>query len=100
MPAAALASVSVPLVAALVLGGEGGLTGALSVAGSFGSPVLYGVIPALMAWRQRQDQPLRQTQQTQYLVPSATLPLLAVLSTGFVGQEMVSRMGELVAFVS
>jgi tyrosine-specific transport protein len=100
VPAAALASVSVPLVAALVLGGEGGLTGALSVAGSFGSPVLYGVIPALMAWRQRQDQPLRQTQQTQYLVPSATLPLLAVLSTGFVGQEMVSRMGELVAFVS
>jgi tyrosine-specific transport protein len=95
---AAVTSVALPLVAALAFGGEGGLTGALAIAGSFGSPILYGLLPALMAWRQRQDQPLQP--QRQYMIPAPTLPVLGLLSTGFVGQEMLTCLHDLVGFVS
>ena len=94
-PLAAISAVTLPLIAALVLESEGGLTSALAVAGSFGSPVLYGLFPALMAWRQRQAQPLLRP-----LIPSATLPVLGALSTGFVGQELFTRLGEVVTFSS
>jgi amino acid permease len=103
---AALLAVSVPLVAALVFGDtEHGLTGALSLAGSFGSPILYGAIPALMAYRQRQaliapsllqPRPLS-TPQPQHLVSSSALPVLGLLSTAFVGQEAMARLGALFA---
>jgi Tryptophan/tyrosine permease family len=98
-PLAALTAVTVPLVAALVLEGDDGLTVALAIAGSFGSPVLYGLIPALMAWRQRQASAEPQ-RSPQYLIPSATLPVLGALSTGFVGQELWARLGEVVAVAS
>jgi tyrosine-specific transport protein len=96
-------SMLVPLLAALTFGDDGGLTSALAIAGSFGSPILYGFIPALMAWRQRNDHTnigtyVSQPQQRQqYLIPSSTLPLLGILSTGFVGQEILSRFGDFMA---
>jgi tyrosine-specific transport protein len=102
-PMAALPAVALPLVAALVLEGDDGLTVALAIAGSFGSPVLYGLIPALMAWRQRQMSPEEEEGRRpprQYLIPSATLPVLGALSTGFVGQELWARLGEVVAVAS
>lgn len=100
---AALASVSIPLAAALLFGGgDDGLTGALSIAGSFGSPVLYGLVPALMAWQQQEKHqqqpvpsPLPMTPPFRHLVPSASLPLLGALSTGFVGHEMFSLVEQL-----
>jgi hypothetical protein len=101
---AALMAVSVPLAAALVFGDtEHGLTGALSLAGSFGSPILYGAIPALMAYRQRQalapppSQPRPLSSPPQHLVSSSALPVLGLLSTAFVGQEAMARLGALFA---
>jgi tyrosine-specific transport protein len=102
-----LAAISIPLAAAVFLNNDGaGLTGALSLAGSFGSPLLYGAIPAAMAWRQQQQQQkpatVAQTQQersTLDLAPAASLPILATLSVGFVGQELVSRTQEVFAFI-
>jgi hypothetical protein len=97
-------AVSVPLAAALVFGDtEHGLTGALSLAGSFGSPILYGAIPALMAYRQRQalvpppSQPSPLSPPPQHLVSSSALPVLGLLSTAFVGQEAMARLGALFA---
>jgi tyrosine-specific transport protein len=102
-----LAAMSIPLAAAVFLNNDGaGLTGALSLAGSFGSPLLYGAIPAAMAWRQQQQQqeaaavaPTQQRRSTMDLAPAASLPILATLSVGFVGQELVARTQEVFAFI-
>jgi amino acid permease len=53
-----LASVGLPLLICQVFGhgGQVDLTGALSVAGGLGSPLLYGIIPVVMAWKQSQSQ--------------------------------------------
>lgn len=74
------------------------LNGALKVAGSFGSPLLYGVFPVIMAYNQRQARASDMDQQQ--LLPRAPLPLplelpnvslglLGVASTGFVGNELL-----------
>ena len=101
-----LPSVGIPLLAALV-GGNDGLTGALAMAGSLGSPLLYGFLPALMAWRQRQPMSLLSSSSSEpslppqpYMIPSLTLPALGVLSTVFVGQDMLSRFNDLMTFAS
>lgn len=109
MPAA-VAAISIPLAAALLFGdGETGLTSALYLAGSFGSPILYGVVPAIMAYRQRQGQQTESLPSSsrmpknatpEYLVSSSTLPVLGFLSTAFVGQEVVTCMGNLFAFAT
>ena len=94
-----LSALSLPLAAAVVFGqedGGAGLTSALSLAGSFGSPLLYGVIPALMAHRQRQRLP----PHAENLVPAYSLPLLGGLATTFVGQEVVTRASEWLAFAT
>lgn len=95
LPSVALA-VGVPLFAAVTIGGGEDLTIALAVAGSFGSPLLYGAIPALMAWNQRQ----KETTVGNNLVPAASLGALGVLSSGFVGQEIFQRVGEAFAVAS
>ena len=101
-----MAAISLPLAAALAWGQqEGGLTGALSLAGSLGSPLLYGVLPAIMAVQQRRHHEEQQQGQTRrpdqqkgssqdFLVPGYSLPLLGGLATAFVGQEMITRASE------
>lgn len=67
------------------------LNSALKIAGSFGSPLLYGVLPVAMAFNQRQQnkQPSVQGQ-----MPVATLATLGVASTGFVGNEIFQSAGD------
>jgi len=94
-----LASVAVPVAAAIALSGGDDITQALQYAGSFGTPLLYGVLPAMMAWNQRKPKEQQKQQQKQPvqqppMVPTATLGMLGVLSTSFVGQEVLSRVGE------
>jgi hypothetical protein len=105
----AIPSVTLPLIAAVVFGSNdndnNGLTSALAIAGSLGSPLLYGFLPAVMAWRQRQSEPEVSSSSSfssppQYMIPSVTLPALGFLSTIFVGQEMLSRFTDLIAFAS
>jgi hypothetical protein len=92
LPSAALA-ISVPVAAAICFAGGEGFTDILSVAGSFGTPLLYGAIPVAMAWSQRQKQP----ESTGNLVPAATLPCLGGLSIAFMGQELFQQAGEVMA---
>lgn len=89
-PWAVSVSVMVPLLAALLFANGDSFTEALTVAGSFGSPVLYGVLPALMAWKQRQQpqQPNSSSPEQPNLVPAASLGLLGFLSATFVGEEL------------
>lgn len=88
VPAVA-ASLAVPMLASAICGGED-MTSFLGMAGSIGTPLLYGVVPALMAWNQRQEATQKQTN----LVPGgmASLGALGLASTGFVGQELMNVM--------
>lgn len=90
---AAGVSLGVPLAAALAFSGGSGFTEALSLAGSFGSPLLYGIIPVAMVWKQQQDQ-APDANETPSMVPNAALPVLGCLYTGFVAQEIVQRFNE------
>jgi tyrosine-specific transport protein len=84
------AAVGVPLIAAHLFAGGEDFTAALKIAGSYGSPMLYFCIPAIMAWTQRQK-----VQDLPNLVPggSATLVGLGVASMGLMGQELVADGG-------
>jgi tyrosine-specific transport protein len=100
----ALLSVSMPLTAALYFSMTGGdMTAALSIAGGVGSPLLYGVIPALMAWNQRQAAVSSSTTTTTTtrtpLVPTAGLGALGLLSSGFVGEEVMQRVESVFALL-
>ncbi len=80
------------------------LNGALEVAGSFGSPLLYGVLPVLMAYTQRQrrgytDTLPRPPLPQDFSLPDASIGLLGVASTGFVGNELFQSAHELISFV-
>lgn len=86
------------------------LNGALKVAGSFGSPLLYGVLPVVMAYTQRQKRSQEQHQQQALLpsqpapplaleLPNASLGLLGVASTGFVGNELFQSAQDVIATV-
>jgi hypothetical protein len=66
------------------------LNSALKVAGSFGSPLLYGVLPVVMAFTQRQQS---KSQSTQPQMPAAAMATLGVASTGFVGNEILQSAG-------
>jgi tyrosine-specific transport protein len=88
-----LLSMALPLSAALVCAGGDDITGVLSLAGSFGSPLLYGAIPAVMALNQRQ----KSTGQ-QDLVPGFSLGVLGLASSGFIGEELMQRVDTMMAF--
>jgi len=76
-------SMSVPLLIALSSGLD--LTGALKVAGSYGSPLLYGAIPVVMAWTQR-----KKLKEQVDLVPGgiASLVVLGASMIGLVIHEL------------
>jgi tyrosine-specific transport protein len=105
-------SFGVPLITALALG-EDRVIDALEWAGSFGSPLLYGVLPAAMALQRRRQQQQEQEGGPQptmtskakarfsfppyeeksrpspfvYSLPS--LGALGLVSAGFIGQELL-----------
>jgi tyrosine-specific transport protein len=87
-------SVALPLSVALVYAGGDDITQALSLAGSFGTPLLYGVIPAVMALNQRE----KSQGQQQDLVPGFSLGVLGFASSGFIGEELMQRVGDMMAF--
>ena len=49
-----LFAVGVPLSIGIAVSGGNDLTVALRIAGSYGSPLLYGALPVALAWNQRQ----------------------------------------------
>jgi tyrosine-specific transport protein len=91
-----LLSVALPLSAALVCTGGDDITAVLSLAGSFGSPLLYGAVPAVMALHQRQKS--TGLNQQQDLVPGFSLGVLGLASSGFIGEELMQRVGDMMAF--
>ena len=92
---AVVASLAVPMAGAL-LGGDD-MTVALGLAGSIGTPLLYGAVPALMAWNQRQE-----SRHQKNLVPGgmASLGALGLASTGFVGEELARVVGDAAALIA
>jgi tyrosine-specific transport protein len=44
-----------PLLAGMYLSGGEGFVSALSISGSYGTPILYGIIPVLLAFNQRKE---------------------------------------------
>lgn len=76
------------------------ISGALKVAGSFGSPLLYGIIPVAMAYMQKQRQspsPLPERWAwSESVMPGgmAGLGFLGLGATGLVGSELVATVGQ------
>ncbi len=87
-------SVAAPLTVAYMFAGGDDITAALQLAGSYGSPLLYGAIPVAMAWTQRNKLP-----RDQDLVPggAATLGALGAAAVAFMGQELVQDIGSAIA---
>jgi tyrosine-specific transport protein len=105
-------SFGVPLVTALALG-EDRVIDALEWAGSFGSPLLYGVLPAAMALQRRRQQQQEQEGpqptmnrkfKSQFSFPQyeksrpppfvyslPSLGALGLVSAAFIGQELVQQ---------
>jgi tyrosine-specific transport protein len=83
---AVLIALGVPMVGVLAWDDA---TAALGLAGSFGSPILYGVIPALMAWNQRQ----KTTVETKPLVPGglASVGALGLAASVYVGEGLAQQ---------
>jgi tyrosine-specific transport protein len=93
-------SLGVPLSATLVFSSGSGFTEALNLAGSFGSPLLYGIIPVAMVWKQQQDQASDSSaNKIPSMVPNAALPVLGSLSVGFVAEELFQRFNEVATYV-
>jgi len=80
------------------------ISGALKVAGSFGSPLLYGIIPVAMAYVQKQRQsPLPLSEKgswSQSVMPGgmAGLGFLGLGATGLVGSELAATVGQVGSF--
>jgi tyrosine-specific transport protein len=117
-------SVTIPLFIAIVFATKNddndGFTGALAIAGSFGSPLLYGALPAYMAYQQLKQRSIEKQHpipnptmefldnvknppmnNTNYnLVPVSSLPIFGALSTGYVGQELFQLLDEVMLTTS
>jgi tyrosine-specific transport protein len=93
---------SVAITAVLAIGlGEGfagNLNDLLSIAGAYGSPLLYFVLPVAMVWNQQQQQqqpPQKheqllqtQAQEQKWSIPTIPLAISASAAAGFVGTEV------------
>lgn len=82
---AAFAAVSVPLAVGLLFSGGEDFVAALSYAGAYGDPLLYGAIPVLMALTQRQK-----ITALPNMVPGgkASLGILGMGSVAFISEEL------------
>lgn len=87
VPAVA-ASMAFPMLAVTAFGGHD-MTVALGLAGSIGTPLLYGLVPAVMAYKQRAEA----YNDQHALVPGgmASLATLGLASTGMVGQTLLEQ---------
>lgn len=100
-----LMALAPPLVAGSFLASGGGATAALDVAGGYCSPLLYGLLPIVMAAKQRQDEKSREQDgykgATENLVPGgmASLGILGAASSGFILQNLVSDVSDMVTTV-
>lgn len=85
---AVLASVAIPAAIAFAYAGSEDFNTALKIAGSYGSPLLYGAVPAAMAWTQREK--VNGTGDIPSIVPggSASLAGLGIASMALVFQEL------------
>jgi len=93
LPAVAL-SLAVPMAGVTALSiTHGDASGALAIAGSFGSPILYGIIPAMMAMNQRKK---AAGEAKPILVPGglASIGALGLASAVYVGEGFASRVAE------
>lgn len=91
-PMAVVASVAFPLAAGLAFAGGEDFTVALKIAGSYGTPLLYGAIPATMAWTQR-----KRLGALPNLVPggAASIGALGMAAMGLLVQELSVDVGHL-----
>jgi tyrosine-specific transport protein len=93
-----LPSVAVPVGIALLAcqAFSSDINSALKMAGSFGSPLLYGLIPVAMAWTQQQKAATSGTSTTKSrIIPGAGLAALGLGATALVGAELVENVGHL-----
>uniref|UniRef100_A0A7S2EMJ2 Amino acid transporter transmembrane domain-containing protein n=1 Tax=Trieres chinensis TaxID=1514140 RepID=A0A7S2EMJ2_TRICV len=104
LPSVVLAGL-LPMCACLALANGGEPTAALSTAGSYGSPLLYGVLPVAMVWNQRRDR--ARTAQDGYtrdegdLVPggASSLVLLGAGALLFVLENIERDIGGVLAAI-
>jgi hypothetical protein len=94
---AVLISLALPLAGVVACAGHD-MNDALGVAGSFGSPLLYGILPAMMAMNQRK----KTTIETQPLVPGGMVSVgaLGLAAVTYIGEGLASRAGDFIAFAS
>ena len=102
-----LMALAPPLVAGSLLASGDGATAALNVAGGYCSPLLYGLLPVVMAAKQRQDEMIKKQDgfndaaKTRNLVPGGVVSLgvLGVASSGFIFQNLVSDVSDMITTV-
>jgi tyrosine-specific transport protein len=94
-----LPSVALPVSVALLAGQlfASDIKDALKVAGSFGSPLLYGLIPVAMVWVQLQQQQKSPSASSKSVIPGGTagLGVLGLGATALIGCELVETVGHL-----
>ena len=92
---AVLTAVVVPLVCSAACNEY---TDALKLSGSYGIPVLYGAIPVVMAWTQREESSKLLTEQQENLIPggAASLALVATAFGAFMVNSVVADVGRII----
>ncbi len=94
-------SVIPPLLAGIFLSGGEGFVGALSLSGSYFTPILYGVIPVLLSLNQQgilNDNPMEQQQNdSKTIVPGGELSLgaLGVGAVTLISSHFIRDVGSL-----
>jgi len=68
---------------------------ALDAAGAYGISVLFGILPATMAWKQRYDPGVQSTGATEALVPGGKFSLGAIVlfASGVIVQQTLEKSG-------
>ncbi len=94
-------SVLPPLLAGIFLSGGEGFTGALSLSGSYCTPVLYGIIPVLLALNQRgifhDEKSDEEKSQPTNILPGGELSLgtLGVGAVTLISSHLINDVGSL-----
>jgi len=84
-------AISIPVMASFLLSsGYGDFSIPLKLAGSYGSPMLYGAIPAAMAWTQREKLLSNTSDKLEDVMPGGfvTLGLLGAAATSLMVHEL------------
>jgi len=96
---AVLMSLAVPMAGIVAFSGGNDATVALGLAGSFGSPILYGLIPAMMSFNQNKK---RIAEEVKSLVPGGGVGVgaLGLGAAAYIGEGMASHMTEVMGTVA